>query len=506
MSLRLFTIGNGEPFYYFSLMDQARLYKLVKFVTLLTLAFAIICGFAMTFWEIHPFFLDEWAIIYNLKYKTATELWGGLDKTQQFPRLYLQIIKQFTQWFNYSYTSLRLPSFIVHCCGLAYCISLSKKLYGSKNPYRWLWVLVYVAYPSSVFYFVLTKQYTMEMLLALVGIAQLIILLNISSGKEVPAWKYTLLCLSFLVAPLFSYTYPMVAAPIFGIVLIDSLAKRKHNLKQWFPLILCAAGIVALYLTDIRQVQRDQGMKNYWKDYYMTNGFNLKELLYHIYMYFYLFGRGPFMHFLAFTGICAWLFGSYRSVVILRKKEKTIIEWLVLYCASLIWLSVILFIAGKLPLNAHRLNAYKTPAAATLIVYLFMQMQGHARLRIPAYAIAGVLFALQILFIVQPLVRDFTEGEHHKKMRIYNNAKTAIAVARQDRIPIFTTSMTLYPHQDIDQADWVIKSYPAYRKEEAIPVYPINTGNDADSLLHTLPYSSAVVTTGDSVFVMLNHD
>jgi hypothetical protein len=464
----------------------------------------VACGAIMVFWETHPFFLDEWAIIYNLKYKTSGQLWGGLDKVQQFPRVYLHIIQWFSSMFNYSYISLRLPSFLVHCFGLWYCIYLSKRIFKDNVLYQWLWVLLYAAYPTSVFYFVLTKQYTMEMLLGLVGIAQLILLININNGKNVSNTKYLLLCLSFLIAPLFSYTYPMIAAPIFGVVLLNTISKGKDITRQWIALVCCAIGIIALYKLDITQVMKDQGMANYWKDYYMVNGFNFKELCYHLYMCFALFGRGAFMVVMAVVGLAAWLFGTYQSIGILKRKEKSIIEWLVLYSVSLIWLSVVLFIMNKLPLNAHRLNAYKTAAAGILIVYMFLQMQKAKALHKVAIGAASVVFILQILFIVQPLIKEFAGVDHKKKMMIYNNGKTAILLAEKDKLPIFTTSMTLYPHADIDVADWVIKCYPAYKKGSNIPVFPIVSGASADSLLHTLRLSSAVVTTGDSVFVLLN--
>ncbi|MBL7719153.1 MAG: hypothetical protein JNL72_09995 [Flavipsychrobacter sp.] len=474
---------------------------LAQWATLLVLAFLVVCGFITVWWEVHPFFLDEWAIIYNIKYKTPQELWGQLDKTQQFPRVYLHIVQWFSSWWSYSYTSLRLPSFMVHCCGLAYCIYLSGRLFPGAGVYRWLWVLLYAAYPSSVFYFVLTKQYTMEMFLALVGLAQLAMLAAINSGRLPGRGKYLLLCLSFVVAPLFSYTYPIVAAPLFAMVGINTILRGRNLGRQWAPLLLGAVGIVALYFTDIRLVQSDPGMKNYWKDYYMTHGFNLRELLYNIYMYFHLFGRGgPLMVLVAVVGISAWLYGSYRSVALLRQKERTLREWLVIYSAALIWLSVALFILNKIPLNAHRLNAYKTPAAAVLIVYMFQQL--HRRMSRAALVAAGAYLALQAVFIVQPCIRQFTDPAHQRTMLIYANGKTAITLAQQERIPLFTTSMTLYPHQDIDQADWVIKCYPLYPKDSGIPVYPLSAGSAADSLLDALGLPAAVVTTGDSVFVL----
>ena len=477
------------------------LQSLAKYVAVGTLIFMIGCGFVMTFWEIHPFFLDEWAIIYNIKYKTHHQLWGHLDKMQQFPRTYLQIVKWFSAFSDFSYWSLRRPSFIVSCCGISYAIYLSTKLY-TDTLYRWLWVLIYAAYPASILYFVLTKQYTMEMLMALVGIAQLSMLIGLSNGNKPANWKYALLCISLLFAPSFSYTYPMVAAPIFAIILLNTLAFKKNISKTWLPLICCILGIIMLYLHDIRQVMADSGMKNYWKDYYMTTTFSLTELCSHIWQSFYNFGRGPFMFLLAIIGLSSWLYGTYRSAGIIRKREKTLMEWLVVYSVMLMWLSVFLFIARMLPLNAYRLNAYKTPAVGIMIIYFFMQLQKNKSFAKPVYLVAGGLFALQVLFIVQPLIRDFVEPAHKRKMLIYNNSKTAIATAQEENIPIFTTSMSLYPHEDIDKADWVIKSHPHYKKELNIQVYPINFDYEADSILHTLPYQRAVVTVGDSVFII----
>ena len=75
---------------------------IVKNAAWTTITFIIVCGLIKVFWEVHPPFLDEWAIIYYVKFKTPAELWKGLDKVQQFPRLYLQIVKQFTSLLNYS--------------------------------------------------------------------------------------------------------------------------------------------------------------------------------------------------------------------------------------------------------------------------------------------------------------------------------------------------------------------------------------------------------------------
>ncbi len=149
----------------------------------------ILYGAAISLFEIKPFWLDEWNVIYNLKTKTYAQLGGKLDYGQQFPRVYLQIIKYITQPFDYSYTSLRLPSFVVHVSGLIFCYILSGRIFGKQNAYRFFWLFIYASYSTSVEYFVQTKQYTMEMLLALVALWQLLELLN-TGAKNIRFTRY----------------------------------------------------------------------------------------------------------------------------------------------------------------------------------------------------------------------------------------------------------------------------------------------------------------------------
>ena len=97
----------------FRIKQPEKIARIATIATIATLSFIIAWGAVMVFAQVKPFWIDEARVIYNLKFKNAAMLWGQLDYLQQFPRVYLQLVKLFTATFDYSYTSLRIPSFIV---------------------------------------------------------------------------------------------------------------------------------------------------------------------------------------------------------------------------------------------------------------------------------------------------------------------------------------------------------------------------------------------------------
>src|SRR5687768_15935224 len=106
------------------------------------LALLLTWGLSLVLFKIRPFWHDEWRLIYNLKFKSHQQLWGTLDYTQQFPRLYLQLTKAFTALFNYNYFSLRFPAFFLGAANVFLCWSLMKRAYGNSITERYLLVLM----------------------------------------------------------------------------------------------------------------------------------------------------------------------------------------------------------------------------------------------------------------------------------------------------------------------------------------------------------------------------
>src|SRR6478736_700432 len=133
-------------------MRTLQLPVILKWAIIITLSFVFLTGLYMVISPVKPFWLDEWFIIHNLKFKTSAALWGELDFMQQFPREYLQVAKAITHAANYSYTSLRILSYLVHIAAILFCYRLSARVYGN-NIYRLFWVAIYVSFPTSLEYF-----------------------------------------------------------------------------------------------------------------------------------------------------------------------------------------------------------------------------------------------------------------------------------------------------------------------------------------------------------------
>src|SRR5579872_4873160 len=74
--------------------------KFIRKLTIATLSFMICWGFVLVLAQIKPFWIDEWRVIYNLKYKNFIALFGPLDYMQQFPRVYFELIKAFASPFD----------------------------------------------------------------------------------------------------------------------------------------------------------------------------------------------------------------------------------------------------------------------------------------------------------------------------------------------------------------------------------------------------------------------
>ena len=224
------------------------LLKGIRLLTITSLAFLVILGAVMVACQIRPFWVDEWFIIYNLKTRAAANMFAKLDFMQQFPRTYLVSLKYFTSQFNYSYQSLRLPSYVISLAAMALVWKVMKRIFEPHITTRYLLVLVLISSFTFLKYFVEMKQYPMDILLSIVALWQLLELLQIDYIKTVFVKRYMLLCLSFAIIPFFSYTYLLAVAPVYGVLFIRVVGilrtdgsmrpKFKTLILLWVPLII----------------------------------------------------------------------------------------------------------------------------------------------------------------------------------------------------------------------------------------------------------------------------
>ena len=514
--------------------------KTLRIVILASLSFMIGTGLVLVLAQIKPFWVDEWRIIYNLKYKSTALLFGPLDFMQQFPRVYLVIIKLFASLFDYSYFTLRFPSFLVGTAAIILCYHLMNKIFRQKQVTRFLFVMIVASSHAFTEYFVQTKQYTMEVFLSLLAIWQLLQLLRLNEKNTISGRKYAVLCFSFLAAPFFSYTYPIVVAPLFIIMLIQSISFLKSNeepsnklkrlFRLWFPLIVCTISVIGFYIIDVAQLMADKEMHQYWGYQMMQNGLSISLFLKNSFCLFSNVGAGLlFQIIFGVVGILAFVFALQSSLRKFYKTTSNINDQVTFYCVLLILFVFSLFIAGKIPLGEARLNIFTVPAIAFLIVSFFDHLK-LIRLYPKTVSILTItLFVGVIGHIFTVPVKVLAGAENNKKLNIYVNTENAIILAQSKKMPIFITSQVAYPYNKMVNipancdlsirlsfpgqykmvnklldnnlpGDWVLKTFPAYKVNENTPVYALNKLNELQECLLQLPSSVTSVLAGDGRF------
>ncbi len=477
---------------------ETRLDKISRILATTTLVFFLSYGVVITFFPVIPFWVDEWFIIENLKFRTAPELWHVLNRTQQFPRVYLQIVKSLTSACDYSYTSLRLCSFITHSLGILLLYRLSARIFKKETAWRLLWVVIYVAYNTSIHYFAQVKQYTMEMALSLVGLWQLLELLNVSSERP-NRWRYLLLNASFIACPFFSYTYPIVMAPIYIVVVSRSIKAKKWNAAAVLPLSLGIISVAVFYYVDVRHVLADKGMQDFWQDLIMKT-FSFPKLCRNVYAMFCNIGAGElFGNLFGIIGVSAFLFSTWQCVKKIFSSSNAT-DYPVVYSCLLIWVVIVLYMAGKLPLGTFRLNAFTVPALGILVIHLLKQTSELRKMRNPGLIATFLLFLASIGNVFATALDNIAGKEHERALKIYQTTIPAIQQARKEHIPILVTPTIAFPFDDRWQGDWILRTHPAYKWYDEVPIYAIPNANSADSFIQKMPAKpkAVIMLDGDN--------
>jgi len=487
--------------------------KLFRLLSIITLLFITCWGLLLVLIQIKPFWVDEWRIIYNLKYKSATALLGPLDFMQQFPRIYLVLIKLFTSFFDYSYFTLRLPSFLVGTFTIIFSYRLMRKMYPSCNLNRFLFIMILISSYAFTEYFVQIKQYTMDILLSLVALWQMAALLKLKDNNT--TGRYTLLCISLFIVPFFSYTYPIAIAPVFIIMFLQSATgiinkEYKSNttilLKQWFALALSVMGIILFYVIDVSQLMADKGMHQFWGHLIMDNGFSWKLLITNFYLLFAQVGSGLFFSIVfGILGIISFFYGIRKAYTMLLKNTNRPPDFYLFYSILLLVLVIALFIVGKFPLGESRLNAFTVPSISILIIYFLDRMNNEKyKVKFSPF-ISALLYIGAIGHIYTHSFAAITGPVYAREMNIYRSTENAIKLAQEKKLPILVTPGIAYPYDKTPNlpfkntvpGDWVLKTFPAYKINENIPVYPLTCLCNLKEYMDQLPEDITTVLAGD---------
>lgn len=511
--------------------------KVIKNVTITVVIYLLCFGIAMAFFPIRPFWNDEWRLIYNLKFKTITQLWGPLDLLQQCPRTYLTILKEVTSYFDYSYTALRLPALVITAASALFIFYLKKKIFpGGNSIYSYLFILILISSQTFTDYIVQVKHYEMDIFLCLLALWQLMTLSEICNIGSVGRSRYLLLCLSFLAAPFFSYVYPIAIAPIFPVMILNSVAsvKNKQNNKGQFllslylPLVITAISVFVFYRIDVRQLMADDRMyQSYIKLCYNGTKESFPEEFWKL---FSLVGSGALFEIIfGILGVVSFSYGIYVASVTLKKQEYSRENNFRLYAVALLLVVLCLFLAEKLLGGVARLTAFTVPSISILIVLFFeaMKKQGYTK---PANIAAAVLFLGLLGNIVSTCIGRFTYPEYANRIKTYWHTEEALKLARLNKIPILITDgvrgvedgiredqgnvllpapgtisfNTITPAQvagsDTLCAEAILKDDPEYKVWAPVPVYVIPDMKWINEYMKQLPpeYRSAIACDGIS--------
>jgi hypothetical protein len=280
------------------------------------------------------------------------------------------------------------------------------------------------------------------------------------------------LCVLSATIPFFSYTYPICFAALCFTIILHTRG-FKNILVRSVPLVLGSVSILIFYLYDVAQVMADGGMQEFWRDYILRDGFRPLAYLFNIYKLFANLGTGQLFEVIyGPLGLCGFVYGVYQ---LFREQSFTSpFQYMVQYSSLLVIVMIILFSLHKLPVGAHRLNAFAVPACGILVINMVSVLS--RRWKKPATAVYTVLCLTLAGNIYQAFAKAHFSEEAVKKQRIYDNTKKGISLAEDKHIPIATSSGVSYPYEDRN-GDFIIISYPGYHMEISLPVY-----NAADTL------------------------
>lgn len=476
------------------------------------LALLLLWGMAMVAFDIKPFWHDEWRLIYNLKFKTTNELWGDLEFTQQFPRVYLQLTRIFTSSFDYNYFSLRFPAYFIAVINVLFCFRLMRRIYKQLAIENYLFVLMTVSNFTFIEYLVQTKHYQMEICMGLMALWQALEMISLFENGIKNKFIYTLLCTSFFVAPFFSYTYPIAVAPVFLLVFLQICLWRNEQYKpvhlwqQLLPLLLSAIAIFIFYIIDVRQLMSDEEMRTFWK-FRMAGEENRKfTVVKNLWGWFAKMGSGlVFEIIFGFAGIAAVLYTSGTHFNYLKKNiHINTTAQLRLYGLGLTLVVLALFFAGKLPLSEPKFNAFTIPALSILVIYFLSEMKKRKQQNF-FKILTIIIFCALSGNVITSIINTFTLPEYKKRMATYHATQKVISLAQKENIPILVTPGVAYP-DDINShmpgmqlitADCILKTFPAYSVKQHLPVLPIQRKDSFAKELQQIPLSYHRVMAGD---------
>jgi hypothetical protein len=208
--------------------------------------------------------LDEASIAFNLLHQTPAELMGPLLTSHSFPRLYLAVINGLSLIFGYHTLVLRLLPFCFFVLGVLAWQRLAWKRFANQ-PLLLAFLLVLGLIPATwVSYSAMVKQYTLDVLLALVPflVSDAFFDTHLRRGKR--SWRL----LPLVVPCLLSFTYPIALVARVAGWYVSGLRQRGFRLSPRGVAVACAGltvGMAGLWWIDMRHTAGNRAIFRFWK-------------------------------------------------------------------------------------------------------------------------------------------------------------------------------------------------------------------------------------------------
>lgn len=442
------------------------------------------------------FWLDEWFILYNIKFLSYAGLFDNLFYSQQFPRVYLCIIKFIAEVFNYNYFSLRIIPFFFQVINILLVYFLiSKIIYPSHRIKALLFVLFFLAFHTTFFYFSQLKAYTADIFFTFMSIWFFFFLSQNYKVISIMSNRYLGMLFFIFAGLFFSYTFPIVFTPILIFLFFTALweiRSGRFSLKPILPIGVFVLGLVLSYFTDLRFVLSDKGQYANF-DMYSIQYTGLTHFIKSLSNIAWLF-TSMFFFDKAFNNYTLFLLYLIKIVVLIsalsgflilsfKYFKKMITEKLAyfksvnfvnqpdidIYFLLLFFITVTLYFLGMLPLGTHRINYFCFAFATFYLIngafFLMNTFKQSKYILLPLILVAGFFPAFQ------GNMNELKNTNINFDQKIYDNVGKALHEAHQNSSSIIVFYNQFYPATIMKgQENLMIKSHHLYKPKDSIQV------------------------------------
>lgn len=458
--------------------------------------------------SIKGFWLDEWFILYNIKFRDYSGLFNNLDYMQQFPRIYLCIVKFISELFNYNYFAIRILPFSIQVINvfLSYFI-ISNILFPNSKVKAFLFILFFLSFHTTLFYFSQLKAYTMDIFFTFMSIWYFSYLSRNYKNIRIKSFDYIAMLFFIFLGSFFSYTFPIVIAPLLFILLVTFLSEffyGKLSLKPILPILIFMVALVLNYFTDLQFVLSNKGQYQNFDMYvmhYESFGSMIKSLSNIVWLFTSMFFFDKFyntyflwlLYFVKIIVLISALIGFsvifYKNFIQIKNQkikyfnsisflEAPKIE---IYLVSLFFATLFLYFLKMLPVGTHRINYFCfTFSTYFLITGIFFIINKFNRIK---YFLLPIILFASAFPAIQSNINEIKGTNLNFDQKIYDNVGKAVNAAHANHLPIVVFNNEFLPSSIMEsQETLMIKSHHNYKPKDSIPVFVVNKNELAATL------------------------